>query len=106
MHLGARGIVCFSLVACAGPDAYTRFASEAPPCRLPPLTDRQVHDVVVRSGRSSQIDGLPEPIWRVREIRCVYSYEQSAFYYQDQPVPLNTIDGVDWVLVSRDGKVF
>jgi hypothetical protein len=76
-----------------------------PPCHLPPLTDDQVHDAVLKAGKSTQIDGLPEPIWRVTEFHCVYRYEQSAFYYKGQPVPLNTIDGDDMLLVARDFSI-
>jgi len=66
------------------------------------LTDRQVHDAVIRAGKSTQIEGLPEPIWKVTAVNCVYRYEQSAFYYKEQPVPLNVVDGDDIVMVARD----
>lgn len=102
MRLGILGFAYFLLAACAGPDAYTRFTGEVPPCRLPALTDQQVHDAVLKGRKSTQIAGLAEPIWRVTEVKCVYRYEQSAFYYKGQPVPLNTVDGDDIVMVARD----
>ena len=97
---------CAAIVGCAGPDAFERFTSELPPCGFPPLTAEQVHDAVLKAGLSSQIEGLPEPIWQVTEFHCVYRYEQSAFYFKGQPVPLNTIDGEDIVFVARDLTVF
>jgi len=93
------------LAGCAGPDSFARFKSDMPPCHLPPLTAVQVREAVVRAGKSSQVEGLPEPIWAVTEDHCVYRYEQSAFYFKGQPVPLNTVDGADMLFVSRDGRV-
>jgi hypothetical protein len=105
MRVLSASFGCLLVASCAGPDTFTRFTSETPPCHLPPLSDAQVRDAVVKAGRSSQVEGLPEPIWAVTEYRCVYRYEQSAFYFKGQPVPLNTVDGEEILLVSRDGKV-
>lgn len=105
MRVKGMVIICLAITGCAGPDAFQRFASEAPPCRLHPLTEAQVHEIVLKAGKSTWIEGFPEPMWKVREYRCVYFYEQSAFYYKGRPVQLDTVDGSDIVIVSRGGYI-
>jgi hypothetical protein len=94
------------LFGCAGPDAFTRFTSEEAPCKLPPLTDLQVHDAVVKVGKSFHPDGLPEPNWKVTPLRCVYEYEESAFYMNGKPSGSKDIDGMVSMYVARDSSVF
>jgi hypothetical protein len=91
---------------CAGPSAFRRFTSEQPPCRLPPLSDAQVHEAVIKAGKSLHPDGRPEPIWRVTPFRCVYQYEESAFYLKDRPAGPSDIDGMVSMYIARDSRVF
>ena len=110
MQTNALASLCVTTVlalqGCAGQDAFARFTYETPPCHLPPLTDAQVHETVVKAGESFAPAGYPEPIWRVAPFRCVYRYEQSALYVKGKPVPLNTVDGTSVIWVSRDLHIF
>lgn len=99
-------VFCMLASGCAGPDAFTRFTSEEPPCHLPPLSDVQVRDAVVKAGKSYHPDGLPEPIWRVTPLRCVYEYQESAFYMNGKPSGPDNPEGMVSMYVARDSRVF
>jgi len=79
---------------------------EQPPCHLPPLSDAEVHDAVAKVSKSDPaFKDLPPPNWRVTERRCIYFFQESAFYYKGKPADLNAVDCCFIVAVSRDGKV-
>jgi len=104
-----------ALVGCAGPAPVKNFhgsaelqlaLKEEPPCHLPPLSDVEVHDAVAKVSKPDPaFKGLPPPNWRVTERRCIYFYEESAFYYNGKPATVDMVDCCSIVAVSRDGKI-
>lgn len=95
-------VIFFSVVACSKVDPVAQFSSETPPCHLPPLSENEVRDAVIKAGKYFAPEDRPEPIWQVSEVRCVYRYEQSARYVDGKPVPLSTPGGTYIVWVARD----
>ena len=102
----AVGLLCIALASCAYPTRFARFTAETPPCHLAPLSEAEVHEIVVKAGKSYAPPGLPEPIWQVTEFGCVYRYEQSGLYFNGKPATLNMVDASYEILVARDRSTF
>ena len=107
--------LCVLLFGCGG-TAYTRDATnvrllraaaeEIPPCHLPPLSDVEVFAIAQEAlgPDFNQPPGLAEPLRRIHEYRCLYIYEQSAYYVNGAPVSLDGVDTKFEIWIARDGS--
>ncbi len=103
-------LVSITFCACVGEpygsSANANFASsirELPPCHLPPLTDTEILIVAQKVlGEDYSPPGLPEPLRRIRPFRCLYIYEQSAYYFKGTPAPVDGVDTTFELWIARD----
>ena len=97
----ALGLV---MIGCAAPMTYERFVAEAPPCRLPPLNERQVLAAALDTLGASflQVEGMPERPYRISTQRCVYLFEYSVLSQHDRWFSLDALHATGELWVARD----
>lgn len=113
--VGIRAIVAAAALVCglatagsdAGQDVET-FTREKPPCRLAPLSQRQVLDAArTELGESffSPPD-MPARPFRIRERGCVYEVEYVIRSVRDRWLSFDVPDGTSSILVAKTSACF
>lgn len=96
------------LLGCAGPESFERFASDSPPCKLPPLTEKQVLAAALGTLGSSflQVGGMPDRPYRITTEKCVYLFEYSVLSHHGKWFSLDAIHGTGQLWVARDSRTW